>query len=51
MTHHSHYALSGDDCLHKLAVWQAQRPKERLAGFSVKRIEEHWYLEASFEKP
>lgn len=48
MTLESHYALSGDDCLHKLATWQRQRPDERLAGFSVKQIEQHWYLEASF---
>ena len=50
MTHESAYCLSPDDCLHKLTVWQAQRPSEQLAGFSVVRIAEHWYLEAGFAK-
>jgi hypothetical protein len=49
MTHESAYALSGDDCLHKLKEWQKQRPKEQLASFSVIHHGPHWYLEASWE--
>jgi hypothetical protein len=48
MTHLSHYGLSADDCLTTLTAWRIQRPKEQLASLSVKRIEQHWYLEASF---
>lgn len=51
MTHKFAYALCAADCVAKLASWQAQRPHEHLAFFSVKRIgavPEHWYLEASY---
>lgn len=50
MTHESAYCLSGDDCLRTLTAWRLQRPKERLAGLTVWRVNEHWYLEAGFVK-
>jgi hypothetical protein len=50
MTHESAYCLSADDTVHTLTVLCAQRPLERLASLSVKRIEQHWYVEAGYEK-